>query len=181
VFQDPDVQLFNQTVLDEIRFGPLHMGIPKDEIDRRVTWAMETVDVMKLANRSPFTLSGGEKKRVSLASVLSIKPTVWLMDEPLASLDPRSQSTVIDFLSAAHDRGETTIITTHDILLLEELAERVLVLSEDHRLVADGTARELLGKKEFLIKHNLMHSHVHAHGKRMHAHKHFHETIHIHR
>jgi len=175
VFQDPDVQLFNQTVWDEIVFGPLHLGLPQSEVIDRATWAMDILAVSRLRDRSPFTLSGGEKKRVALASILSIKPSVWLFDEPFAGLDPRSQSNLLDFMTDTHNRGETIIMTTHDIMLLGELADRVLVISEDHELVADTTPEQLLKQKDFLIHNNLLHSHMHAHGKKVHSHGHIHK------
>ena len=180
VFQDPDVQLFNQTVWDEVVFGPLQMGLTKEEVQKRAAWAMDITGVEHLRNRSPFTLSGGEQKRVALASILSMKPHVWLMDEPLASLDPRSQSRLIDFINGAKTRGETVIMTTHDLALLDEMADRVLVLSESHELVADTTVTDILHKKSFLVKHNLMHDHLHVHGKKMHEHIHMHALEHSH-
>jgi cobalt/nickel transport system ATP-binding protein len=172
------VQLFSPTVWDEVLFGPLHLGIDKNEIVKRAEEALDLVGITRLRHRSPFTLSGGEKKRVALASILSIRPSVWLMDEPLASLDPKSQSRLIDFLSTACDRGETIVISTHDIALLSELADRVLVISEDHKLIADCNVQKLLKRTDFLLKHNLMHSHAHLHGKRRHSHKHMHDAGH---
>lgn len=175
VFQDPDVQLFNQTVWDEVLFGPLHLGLPQSEVIDRAAWAMNVLDVSRLRDRSPFTLSGGEKKRVALASILSIKPSVWLFDEPFAGLDPKSQSSLLDFMIETHRRGETIIVSTHDVMLLGELADRVLVISENHRLVADTTPDKLLRKKDFLIHHNLLHSHIHMHGQKIHSHGHIHK------
>ena len=175
VFQDPDVQLFNQTVWDEVLFGPLHLGLPESEVVDRANWAMDTLAISRLRDRSPFTLSGGEKKRVALASILSIKPSVWLFDEPFAGLDPRSQSNLLDFMINTHNRGETIIVSTHDIMLLNELADRVLVISEDHELVADTTPEKLLKQKDFMIQHNLMHTHMHTHGKKVHSHEHIHK------
>lgn len=180
VFQDPDVQLFNQTVWDEVIFGPFQMGLTVEEVKKRAEWAMEITGVMHLRDRSPFTLSGGEKKRVALASILSMRPKVWLMDEPLASLDPKSQSRLIDFINDAHKRGETIIMTTHDLSLLDEMADRVLVLSESHELVADTTVTKILKERAFLIHHNLMHNHIHTHHGRLHEHTHMHVLEHTH-
>lgn len=180
VFQDPDVQLFNQTVWDEVIFGPLQMGLSPIEVKEHAKWAIEVTGILHLKDRSPFTLSGGEKKRTALASILSMKPQVWLMDEPLASLDPKSQSRLIDFINGAQRRGETIIMTTHDLALLDEMADRVLVLSESHELVADTTVAEILHKKSFLIKHNLMHDHTHSHKGKIHEHMHMHAMEHSH-
>ncbi|HUD20226.1 MAG TPA: ABC transporter ATP-binding protein [Patescibacteria group bacterium] len=174
VFQDPDVQLFNQTVWDEIIFGPLQMNLSADDVIKRGEWALDVLNIKSLRDRTPFTLSGGEKKRVAIASILSMKPIVWLMDEPLASLDPKSQSRLIDFIDEAKKRGETLIMTTHDLSLLAEMADRVLVLSEDHKLVADATVDKVLGDTKFLVKHNLIHDHRHGRRGRERRQEHIH-------
>ena len=178
VFQDPDVQLFNQTVWNEIAFGPLQMGLPENEVLKRVNQAMAVLGIEKLKDRSPFTLSGGEKKRVAIASILSIQPSVWLMDEPLASLDPRSQSRLIDFVTNRRALGETFVTATHDLGLLPEMADRVIVISEDHQLAADESVMSLLKRKQFLVTHNLIHDHRHTHGSKQHEHQHLHVSVH---
>lgn len=174
VFQDSDVQLFNQTVWDEVMFGPLHMGMSEKEAVVRSEEAIEVLSIHQLVNRSPYTLSGGEKKKVALASVLAIKPDVWLLDEPTASLDPRSQSRLIDFLGERHSEGCTIITTTHDVVLLEEMAERVIIISEDHRIVADDSPKKILRNATLLAKNNLIHEHMHKHAKMQKAHRHGH-------
>jgi cobalt/nickel transport system ATP-binding protein len=98
VFQDPEVQLFSLTVWDEVTFAPLHLGLPRAEVIERSEWAMDLLGITKLRDRAPHRLSGGEKKKVALASILSLRPDVWLLDEPTASLDPRSQSRLVDFI-----------------------------------------------------------------------------------
>jgi len=125
-------------------------------------------------DRSPYTLSGGEKKKVALASVLAIKPDVWLLDEPTASLDPRSQSRLIDFLGERHRQGCTIITTTHDVVLLGEIAERVIIVSEDHRVVADSSPDKILRNSKLLADNNLIHEHLHRHAQKNHRHRHIH-------
>lgn len=176
VFQDPDVQLFNQTVWDEVIFGPLHLGLSPSEVIERGNRAMDILSITRLRDRSPFMLSGGEKKRVAMASVLSIQPSVWLLDEPMASLDPRTQSRLLDFIDDVHQKGDTIIMTTHDLTLLSEMSDRVLVMSEDHRLVADSSPQKLLRRTDFLERHNLVHNHVHKHDGRRHRHRHTHKA-----
>ncbi|MDQ6759088.1 MAG: energy-coupling factor ABC transporter ATP-binding protein, partial [Acidobacteriota bacterium] len=99
VFQNPDVQLFNPTVFDEVAFGPLQLRWPKQQIRERVAEALQRLEIAHLSDRPPHRLSGGEKKRVAMASVLVLDPEVLLLDEPTASLDPKSQGQIIDFLS----------------------------------------------------------------------------------
>jgi cobalt/nickel transport system ATP-binding protein len=115
VFQDPDVQLFSPTVWDEVTFAPLHLGLPKSEVVERSEWAMDLLGITKLRDRAPHRLSGGEKKKVALASILSLRPEVWLLDEPTASLDPRSQSRLLDFIGELTQEGKTIITATHDL------------------------------------------------------------------
>ncbi|CAG0965863.1 partial Nickel import ATP-binding protein NikO, partial [Anaerolineae bacterium] len=119
VFQDPDVQLFSPTVWDEVTFAPLHLGLPKHEVIERSEWAMELLNITKLRDRAPHRLSGGEKKKVALASVLSLHPEVWLLDEPTASLDPRSTSRLLDFIDELTREGKTIITATHDLDIVE--------------------------------------------------------------
>jgi cobalt/nickel transport system ATP-binding protein len=138
--------------------------------------------IEKLRDRAPHRLSGGEKKRVALASVLSLDPDVWLMDEPTAGLDPRSQSWLVDFI-IEQGRGSKTIVTaTHDLNIVESIADRVYVLDEEHHVVAQGTPAEVLSDHALLIACNLMHEHRHRHVDRAeeHAHPHIHIPLHAH-
>lgn len=180
VFQDPDVQLFSPTVWDEVTFAPLHLGLQRQQVIQRAESALKQLDIFKLKDRPPHLLSGGEKKKVSLASVLSLQPEVWLFDEPTASLDPRSQSKLLDFLDDLAHQGKTVITATHDLNIVEEIAARVLVLSEDHELIADADPHTILSDAKLLTKHNLIHEHRHTHGGRRHKHVHTHEIAHHH-
>lgn len=160
VFQDSDVQLFSASVLDELAFAPLQLGLTRDEVGERVESALSALRIEKLRDRPPHRLSGGEKRRVALASLLTLEPEVWLLDEPAAGLDPRSQSWLIEFILEQHRLGKTVITATHDLSLAEEVATRIHVFSEDHQVVASGGPREILGDHELLHRCNLYHYHA---------------------
>ncbi len=181
VFQDPDVQLFSPTVWDEVTFAPLHLGLPKAEVIERAEWAMELLGIQKLRERAPHRLSGGEKKKVALASVLSLRPEVWLLDEPTASLDPRSQSRLLDFIDELGKEGKTILTATHDLDIVEEIADRVVVFCEEHRVTGEGAPHEVLSDYDRLIECNLVHAHRHRHDGTEHAHQHLHPAAHEHR
>jgi len=173
VFQNPDVQLFNPTVYDEIAFAPLQMQMPKEEIRAAVTRMLERFGISDLKDRAPHRLSGGEKKRVALASALAIDPEVLILDEPTAALDPQSQSGIIDFLIDC--RGKKTVVTsTHDLEIVEEIADYCFVLHHG-RLVAEGTPRDILGNAELLRETHLLRSHRHRHDGVEHSHPHVHK------
>ena len=156
VFQDSDAQLFMPNVWDEIAFAPLQLGLDHSEVAARVEAALTALHIEKLRDRPPHQLSGGEKKRVSLASVLSLSPEVWLLDEPSAGLDPRSVSWLIDFITSQSDTGKTVILATHDLNVVEAVANRVYVLDENHLMVADGTPGDILSDQELLVEANLV-------------------------
>ncbi len=180
VFQDPDVQLFSPTVWDEVTFAPLHLGLPKAEIVERAEWAMELLGIQKLRDRAPHRLSGGEKKKVALASVLSLRPDVWLLDEPTASLDPRSQSRLLDFIGQLRREGKTIITATHDLDIVEELSDRVVLFCEEHRVTGEGVPHEVLSDFDQLVECNLIHEHRHRHDGTEHIHHHLHPVMHEH-
>ncbi len=180
VFQDPDVQLFSPTVWDEVTFAPLHLGLPKSEVLERAEWAMDLLGIEKLRERAPHRLSGGEKKKVALASVLSLRPDVWLLDEPTTSLDPRSQSRLLDFIEELGKQGKTIITATHDLDIVEEIADRVVMFCEEHRVTGEGTPHEVLSNFEQLLECNLVHAHRHHHGSTEHVHQHLHPASHEH-
>jgi cobalt/nickel transport system ATP-binding protein len=181
VFQDPDVQLFCPTVWDEIAFGPLQLGIPEEEVRDRVEKLLEAFEIGKLKDRAPYSLSGGEKKRVSIASVMAVEPKVLLLDEPTAGLDPRSQVWMIELIYRMHDEGRTVVMATHDLNLVADIPCRVVVLSEDHRIVAQGDPDRILGDLDMLLSVNLIHEHAHRHKDVYHRHPHSHILFHRHR
>jgi cobalt/nickel transport system ATP-binding protein len=178
VFQDADVQLFSSTVWEEVTFAPLQLGLSRDEVVARGEEALALLQVAPLRERPPYRLSGGEKKRVALASVIAQRPEVLLLDEPTAGLDPHSQGNLIDFLMGWAAGGKSLVFSTQDLDLVEELASRVLVLGAEHGLVADGRPEEFLTDAAFLLRTNLIHEHAHRHKTLVHRHQHLHEHQH---
>ncbi|MDP2216213.1 MAG: ABC transporter ATP-binding protein [Methanolobus sp.] len=154
VFQDPDDQLFMPNVFDDVAFGPINMGLDEKEVKRRVHVALSKVGLEGFEERVPHNLSYGQKKRVALASVLSMEPKVLVLDEPTANLDPRSRADFISLINDLNKRdGITTIIAMHDVNALPELADRVYVLNR--RIVAEGSPREIFSDWELLKTNNL--------------------------
>ncbi|HWE05245.1 MAG TPA: ABC transporter ATP-binding protein, partial [Rhizomicrobium sp.] len=149
VFQNPDVQLFNPTVFDEVAFAPLQLRWSKPEIRARVYETLEQMEILHLRDRPPHRLSGGEKKRVALASVLILDPEVLLLDEPTAALDPRSQSQIIDLLIGWGGGGKTVITATHDLGLVEDIADYCFILKQG-KIAAAGEPRDLLQNEQLL-------------------------------
>jgi cobalt/nickel transport system ATP-binding protein len=162
VFQDSDVQLFSPSVREEVAFAPLQLGLSRAEVNRRVDSALEALRIEKLRDRAPHHLSGGEKRRVALASLLTLQPEVWLLDEPTTGLDPRSQSWLVEFIFEQRKLGKTIITATHDLLIAEEISSRICVFSEDHQIIASGEPAEVLGDHELLHRSNLSHYHAHS-------------------
>ena len=139
VFQDPDDQLFMSTVFDDVAFGPLNLGLPAEDANDRVQNALETVEVYHLKDRPSYRLSAGQKRRVAIASVLSMSPDILVMDEPSAGLDPKARKKLIGLLkSFKHSK----IIATHDLDMVLDLCERTIVI-HDGLIKADGTTQEI--------------------------------------
>ncbi len=180
VFQDPDVQLFCPTVLDELKFGPLQLGFDEAEAARRSIQTLEMLEIGALADRPPYMLSSGEKKRVALGAVLTMNPEVLLLDEPTNGLDPRTQTFLVELILALNEAGKTIVIATHDLSLVSELRCRVAVLSEGHAIERVGEADEILSDEALLLKVNLIHEHTHFHGAVAHRHIHSHYLFHRH-
>ena len=172
VFQDPDVQLFSATVLDDVAFGPLQLGLPQDEVRARCDEALRQMGIAHLAERAPFELSGGEKKRAAIASVLSLRPEVLLLDEPTASLDPRTKWVLVNLVRQLGEGGKTLVIATHELDIVPLIADRVVVLGENRRVLADGQPAAILADRDLLIRANLIHEHLHEHRGTMHSHDH---------
>ena len=180
LFQNPDVQLFNPTVFDEVAFGPLQMGWSRGEVLDHVTQTLETMAIAHLRDRSPYRLSGGEKKRVALASVIVLDPEVLLLDEPTSMLDPRSQSQLIDLIQTWKGSSKTVVTATHQLEIIEDIADHVCVL-EHGRVTASSSPQEILSNRELLLRANLVHAHRHRHGEVVHSHPHLHShSIHEH-
>ena len=175
VFQNAESQLFSSSVWEEIAFGPLHLGLSEREVRQRVEEVLDLFELGKIGERPPFRLSGGEKRKVALASVLAVNPSVLLLDEPTGGLDPRSQRWLIDMLARLGAAGKTLVTATHDLEIVEEIADRVVVFDEDHRLVASGAPAQILADRDLLLRVNLIdprfHRHVHG-GDHHHYHSH---------
>ncbi len=162
LFQNPDVQLFNPTVFDEVAFGPLQLRWPKERIRERVEEALEAMDIAHLRSRSPHQLSGGERKRVALASVMILDPEVLLLDEPIGALDPQSQSQILDLLVSWRGGTKTVITATHDLDNLEDISDQCLIF-EKGRIIAEGSPLQILHDVRLLQRARLLSAHRHSH------------------
>lgn len=151
VFQNPDDQLFSPTVFEDVAFGPLHMGLPMEEVGTRVKSALEAVRMSGFRDRLSHHLSVGEKKRIAIATVLSMDPQILVLDEPSAGLDPRGRRTLINLL---RELPITMLVSTHDMRLVQELFPRTIVMDEG-QIVADGKTKDILEDEELLTAHGL--------------------------
>lgn len=173
IFQNSDAQVFSPTVREEIAFGPLQIGWPANKVEARIADVMAMLEIEDIADRAPFQLSGGQKKKVAIASVLVMNPDVLLFDEPTAGLDPRSQRWLVELIVELNEAGKTIVMATHDLDVLNVVADRCLVFSEDHRIIAEGPPAEILSDRELLLGVNLIHEHSHIHeGAVPHVHEH---------
>ena len=151
VFQSPDDQLFSPTVFDDVAFGPRYQGLPQAEVQMRVEEALSVVKMDAYAQRVSHHLSVGEKKRIAIATVLSMKPEVLVLDEPTAGLDPRARRALINLL---HDLPITMLVSTHDMLMVRELFPRMVIMDQG-KIVADGDTQKLLADDILLTAHGL--------------------------
>lgn len=152
VFQDPDDQLFCSTVFEDVAYGPMYAGLPATEVEARVEQALKAVGMLEARERSPHQLSGGEKKRVALATVLSMQPALLALDEPTNGLDPRARRSLIELLRCLPN---TMLVATHDLAMLQELFEEALVMDEG-QVVFQGKTADLLADRERLERHGLV-------------------------
>jgi cobalt/nickel transport system ATP-binding protein len=152
VFQNPDDQLFSPTVFDDVAFGLLYRGYSGDEVRERVMWALNTVQMEDFSARNPYRLSPGEKKRIALATVLVLEPSVLVLDEPTGGLDPRGRRA---FMELIRELPQTMLITTHDLNLVTELSTRTIILDAGC-IVADGPTRNILSDATLLEAHGLV-------------------------
>jgi cobalt/nickel transport system ATP-binding protein len=151
IFQDPEDQLFSLNVFDDVAFGPINMGFPESDVKQRVTRALEWVHMADYEQRSPHHLSVGEKKRIAIATVLSLDPEILVIDEPTSNLDPRSKWSLVELLNQL---PITKIIATHDLELVRASCQRTVVMDEG-RIVADGTTESILDDISLLRAHGL--------------------------
>ncbi len=151
VFQNPDDQLFSPTVYDDVAFGPLYQGLPLEEVDQRVYSALRAVHMQLYAQRVSHHLSVGEKKRIAIATVLSMQPEVLVLDEPTAGLDPRARRNLIHLLD---ELELTMLVSTHDMHLVRELFPRMIIMDQG-RIIAEGATAQLLKDTALLEAHGL--------------------------
>ncbi|WP_292663191.1 ABC transporter ATP-binding protein [Nitratifractor sp.] len=169
LFQNPDAMIFNPTVYDEIAFSLREFGF--EDIEERIDRIAETFGVRNLLDKSPLKLSGGEKQKVILASILAYEPELLLLDEPTTAMDPRTTGWLIDLLS---ELDTTIVLATHDLSVAYESCRRAVVLDESHRVVYDGDMESLMEDLDLLVQANLIHKHKHRHKKFVHSHYHLH-------
>lgn len=167
IFQNPDDQLFNISVYEDIAFGPVNMGLDKNEVKRRTKEAMEITGIEHLAERPPHHLSGGEKRMAAIASVISMNPELMIYDEPTSNLDMRGRRRVIDFINNSE---HTNLISSHDLEFILETCERVIIIDEG-RIVTDGDTSSVMFDEELMIRHGLERPHSLLHKKKDHVHK----------
>ena len=151
VFQQPDDQLFSPTVFDDVAFGPIYQGLPENEVKSRVGEALQVVGMSEYAERVSHHLSVGEKKRIAIATVISMQPEVLVLDEPTAGLDPRARRSLINLLD---ELPLTMLVSTHDMLMVREILPRMVIMDQG-RIVADGDTKELLADEQLLHRHGL--------------------------
>ena len=155
VFQDPDDQLFSSTVRQEIAYGLVNLGVGPGRLEQAVSWALEVVGLSGYENKSPLHLSGGEKKRVAMASVLAMRPEVLVLDEPTAALDPRGAARIVRLLNDINRQlGITLVFATHDVDVVPLLADRVYVISGG-QIVSAGVTEEVFAQKDLIRLHGL--------------------------
>ncbi len=176
IFQNSDIQLFCSTVKEEIAFGPLQLKLSINEVNKRVNDVLNLLNIQNLKDRTPFKLSGGEKKKVALASVLVLNPQVIILDEPTNGLDPKTQRWLIEFLTSLNKAGKTIITSTHNLELVREISDKSIVFDENHKIAMDGSTDKVLANIDLLQKVNLVDKFYHKHGEGKHFHYHTHNS-----
>ena len=154
VFQNPDDQIFAPTVEEDVAFGPLNLGLPMEEVQKRVTDSLARVGMSGFEKKAPHHLSGGQKKRVAIAGILAMKPKIMVLDEPTAGLDPQGVTELTVLLKELNAEGITIIISTHEVDLVPDYASKVFVLV-DGLLIAEGSPKDIFSQPEILEKANL--------------------------
>lgn len=149
VFQDADQQIIAPTVMEEVSFGPMNLKLGKDEVRQRTINAMEAMSLMEMSERAPHNLSGGQKKRVSIADIIAMEPEVILFDEPTTALDPVNQQMLEQMLGEMSLTGKTLIVSTHDVDFAYRFADRILVFDKG-QIIADGRPEQIFTRKEVL-------------------------------
>lgn len=174
VFQNSDAQLFCTSVYDEVAFGPRQMGLNEAEVEVRVKDCLNLLNLQNFEHRQPYHLSGGEKRKVAIACVLSLNPEVLVLDEPMNGLDPRAQRWLVGFLKELNKSGKTLITSTHNLELVQEISDRAILFDEHHGIAADLQTDKLLSEIELLKSVNLVDEYYHCHEGNHHSHFHMH-------
>ncbi|MDO5827345.1 MAG: ATP-binding cassette domain-containing protein [Methanobrevibacter sp.] len=154
VFQNSTNQLFAPTVIEDVAFGPMNLGLSRDEVDRRVQESLEAVDMIGFEDVTPHHLSGGQQKRIAIAGIIAMRPEIIILDEPTASLDPQGVDQVLGILNELNREGITIVISSHDVEMITEFADKVLVLHHGH-VEAFGTTEEVFANHQLLKKAHL--------------------------
>lgn len=157
VFQDPDSQLFLPTVEDEIAFAPRQLGYSEKEVKKIVLNISNELNLTKLLDNYPFRLSEGEKKKTAIASIYTLNPKIWLLDEPIFSLDPKTQWWIVEFLKTLKSKGKTIVVATHNIGLAKIIADKCCILNEEHEIEIFDKTESVLKDKKLLERANLIH------------------------
>ena len=156
VFQNSEVQLFCSNVYDEIAFGIRQMNMPEEEVSQRVEDILKLLKVEDLKHRQPYHLSGGEKRKIAIASVLVMNPEVLVFDEPMNGLDPESKRFLKELMITLNEAGKTILCSTHDFEYVKGVFKRAIVFSKEHTIIRDGDYKEIMEDKEFLFSNNII-------------------------
>ncbi|MDF2880728.1 MAG: cobalt transporter [Clostridiaceae bacterium] len=156
VFQNSDSQLFCSNVYEEIAFGPRQMGMSENEINERVKDCLELLNIENIKHREPYHLSGGEKRKVAIASVLALNPEVLVLDEPMNGIDPKGKNFLKELIIKLNLSGKTIICSTHDFQYVEGMFKRAIVFSENHKIIRDDVYSNVLSDKAFLMENNII-------------------------
>lgn len=154
VFQDPNDQLFAPTVKEDVAFGPMNLGLDYEEVERRVDEALTMVGMEQYMDKTPHHLSGGQQKRVAIAGIIAMRPEIMILDEPTAGLDPEGVEKVLDILNNLNKEGMSIVISSHDIEMVNEFAEKIFVLNNGE-ILESGDKHEIFSNKELLKKAHL--------------------------
>lgn len=154
VFQDPNDQLFAPTVKEDVAFGPMNLGLDYDEVEKRIRESLEMVGMSGFEEKTPHHLSGGQQKRVAIAGIIAMRPDIMILDEPTAGLDPEGVDKVLDILNNLNNEGISIVISSHDIEMVNQFADKIFVL-HDGEIIAEGDKHQIFSDKELLKKAHL--------------------------
>lgn len=154
VFQNPNDQLFAPSVEEDVAFGPMNLGLPIEEVEKRTAEALELVEMSDTKDKPPHHLSGGQQKKVAIAGIIAMRPEIMILDEPTAGLDPQGVDQILEILNKLNDEGMTIVISSHDVEMINDFADHIFVLKEG-KIIGDGTPDEIFSNHELLEKANL--------------------------